>query len=65
MKKHVRILEDAGLLTTEKLGRTRHCKLGSMRLEDESAWIEKYRRMVEERFDHLEGLLEKMKGTTS
>ncbi len=57
LKKHVQILEEAGLVTTEKVGRVRSCRLGPRRLEVETAWIEKYRRMLEERFDHLEQFL--------
>src|SRR6476659_8628736 len=53
LKKHVQILEGAGLVTTEKVGRVRTCKLGPRRLENESAWIEKYRQMLEERLDSL------------
>ena len=62
MKKHVQILESAGLVATEKVGRVRQCKLGSRRLEEETAWIEKYRKMQEERLDHLELFLERQKG---
>ncbi len=62
MKKHLRVLEEAGLLTTEKVGRTRLCTLGPKRLEDVQAWIDSYRSMVEERFDRLEQLLERTKG---
>lgn len=62
MKKHLGILEEAGLVSTEKVGRTRHCSLGPKRLEDLQAWIDSYRTMVEERFDRLEELLEQTKG---
>jgi len=62
MKKHVGILEGAGLLSTEKVGRVRRCRLGPRRLEDETAWIEKHRQMVEARFDRLERFLERTKG---
>jgi len=62
MKKHVRILEGAGLLSTEKVGRVRRCRLGPRRLEDETTWIEKHRQMVEARFDRLERFLERTKG---
>ena len=47
IKKHVRILEEAGLVTTEKVGRVRECRLGPRRLDDETTWIAKYRRMLE------------------
>ena len=53
MKKHVRVLEDSGLVATEKVGRTRTCRLGPRTLENETAWIEKYRQMVESRLDRL------------
>jgi DNA-binding transcriptional ArsR family regulator len=55
MKKHVRILEDAELVTTEKVGRTRVCHAQPRGLADVHAWIETYRRMVEERLDRLGG----------
>jgi DNA-binding transcriptional ArsR family regulator len=58
MKKHVRVLEDAELVTTEKVGRTRRCSLGSHRLDDVQAWMEMYRRMLDERLDRLGELLE-------
>ncbi len=65
MKKHLRVLEEAGLVSTEKVGRTRLCSLGPKRLEDVQAWIDSYRTMVEERFDRLEELLERTKGDAS
>jgi DNA-binding transcriptional ArsR family regulator len=61
MKKHVGILEQAGLVTTEKVGRVRTCRLGPRRLEDETAWIERYRRLWEARFDELEKVVEQLK----
>ncbi|MGN6108318.1 MAG: ArsR/SmtB family transcription factor [Kofleriaceae bacterium] len=63
MKKHVQILEDAGLVTTEKVGRVRSCKLGPRRLEEEAAWIASYRSMLDARLDRLEQFLERTKGT--
>jgi DNA-binding transcriptional ArsR family regulator len=57
--KHVRVLEEAGLVTTEKVGRTRECRLGPGRLEDATRWIERYRRLWERRLDGLGGYLEK------
>src|SRR6201992_3836432 len=54
MKKHVGVLEQAGLVTTEKVGRVRTCRLGLDRLEEETAWIETYRKVWEARFDELE-----------
>ena len=65
MKKHVRVLEDAGLVRTAKVGRVRTCTLGPRRLDDERAWIEKYRQMLEERFDRLETFLERTRGKGS
>lgn len=62
MKKHLRVLEEAGLVSTEKVGRTRRCSLGPQRLEDLQGWMDSYRRVVEERFDRLEELLEQTKG---
>lgn len=61
LKKHVRILEEAELVTTEKRGRTRHCRLGPKRLDEASHWIEVYRRNAEERFGRLDELLERRK----
>jgi DNA-binding transcriptional ArsR family regulator len=54
MKKHVGILERAGLVATKKVGRVRTCKLGLRRLEEEAAWIEKYRQLWDARFDSLD-----------
>ncbi|HWR86540.1 MAG TPA: metalloregulator ArsR/SmtB family transcription factor [Rhodoglobus sp.] len=54
MKKHVQVLEDAGLVTTEKVGRARQCRLGSERLDDAMAWITFYQRLWERRLDGLE-----------
>ncbi len=62
IKKHVSILEGAGLLTTEKVGRVRSCKLGPRRLNHESEWIRAYQQMLAERLDHLEAFLERTKG---
>jgi len=62
MKKHVRVLEDAGLVATEKVGRTRVCRLGPRRLDDVSEWIALYRRMLDERLDRFGELLERTKG---
>lgn len=59
VKKHVGVLEAAGLVTTEKIGRVRRCTLGPRRLDDESAWIEEYRRMLEGRLNRLGEFLER------
>ena len=61
MKKHVRTLEQAKLVTTEKVGRVRHVRLGTHRLEQEAAWIDKYREMLEGRLDRLGEFLERGK----
>lgn len=60
MKKHVGVLEQAGLVTTEKVGRVRTCKLGPRRLEEEAAWLERYRQLWASRFDALDDVLEEM-----
>ena len=61
MKKHVVVLEKAGLVTTKKVGRVRTCKLGKHALAEEAAWIEKYRRLWDERFDALDNVVEELK----
>jgi DNA-binding transcriptional ArsR family regulator len=61
MKKHVRVLEQVGLVTTEKVGRVRTCKLGPRRLEEEAAWIERYRQLWDARFDELDKVVEELK----
>ena len=61
MKKHVGVLEQAGLITTEKVGRVRTCKLGACRLEEEAAWIEQYRQLWDARFNAMDEVLEDMK----
>ena len=61
MKKHVGVLEHSGLVTTEKVGRVRTCKLGLRRLEEEAAWIERYRQLWDARFDELDRVVEELK----
>jgi DNA-binding transcriptional ArsR family regulator len=61
MKKHVGVLEKAGFVTTEKIGRVRTCKLGLRGLEEEAAWIERYRQLWTERFDQLDTVVEELK----
>jgi DNA-binding transcriptional ArsR family regulator len=61
MKKHVGVLERAGLVTTEKVGRVRTCRLGLSRLEEEMAWIERYRRLWDARFDELDKVVGELK----
>jgi DNA-binding transcriptional ArsR family regulator len=60
MKKHVGVLEHAGLVTTKKIGRVRTCQLGPRRLEEEIAWLEKYRQRWAERFDELNRVVEEL-----
>jgi DNA-binding transcriptional ArsR family regulator len=62
MKKHVRVLEDAELVTTVKVGRSRLCSLGPRRLDDAQHWIETYREMLDARLDRFGELLERTKG---
>ena len=61
MMKHVGLLEQAGLVSTEKVGRVRTCKLGVRRLEEETAWIERYRQLWDSRFDELDQVVEELK----
>ena len=61
MKKHVGVLEDAGFVTTRKIGRVRTCKLGKRALADEAAWIDGYRRLWNARFDALDEIVEDLK----
>src|SRR3954463_2705192 len=61
MKKHVGILEQAGLASTQKVGRVRTCKLGLRRLEEEAAWIERYRQLWAARFDALDEVVAELK----
>jgi DNA-binding transcriptional ArsR family regulator len=62
MKKHVRVLEAAGLVATAKVGRVRTCRLGPQRLTAEAAWMRTYQAMVDARFNRLEAFLERTKG---
>jgi DNA-binding transcriptional ArsR family regulator len=61
MKKHVSVLEQAGLVVTEKVGRVRTCKLGLRQLAEEAAWIERYRQLWATRFDALDRVVEELK----
>ncbi len=61
MRKHVGVLEHAGFVTTEKVGRVRTCRLGLRRLEEEAAWIESYRQLWAARFDTLDRVVEALK----
>lgn len=60
MKKHVAMLERAGLVTTEKVGRVRTCRLGVSRLEEETAWLENYRQLWAARFDALDQVIHQL-----
>lgn len=61
MKKHISVLEKAGLVTSEKVGRVRTCRLGISRLEQEAEWIERYRQLWDARFDQLDMVVEELK----
>ena len=61
MRKHVGVLERAGLVTTEKVGRVRTCRLGRLRLEEEVMWMERYRELWDARFDALDEVVEELK----
>jgi DNA-binding transcriptional ArsR family regulator len=61
MMKHVGVLEQARLVTTEKVGRVRTCKLGTRRLEEETAWLERHRQLWDSRFDGLDRVVEELK----
>ncbi len=61
MKKHVSILEQAGLVVTEKVGRVRTCRVGARRLEEAAAWIEDYHQLWDERFGALDQVIEELK----
>lgn len=61
MKKHVGVLEQAGLVTTEKVGRVRTCRLGPRRLEQEMAWLERHRQTWDARFDELDVIVDELK----
>ncbi len=64
LKKHVRVLEETGLVSTEKRGRSRHCRLGPRHLEEVADWIDQYRRGWEQRFDHVEEMIERKRGAS-
>ena len=61
MKKHISVLEQAGLVTSQKVGRVRTCRLGSSRLEQEAEWIERYRQLWDARFDRLDKVVAELK----
>lgn len=61
MKKHIGVLEQTGFVSTAKAGRVRTCRLGPRRLEEEAAWIERYRQLWSARFDELDQVVEELK----
>ena len=61
MKKHVGVLEQAGLVTTRKVGRVRTCRLGNRGLDKEAAWLEQHRRLWAARFDDLDKVVDELK----
>src|SRR5438046_9195884 len=60
MKKHVGVLEQAGLVTTKKIGRVRKCQLGPRRVEEGTAWLERHRQRWDERFDEMDKVVEEL-----
>ncbi|HEX7024172.1 MAG TPA: metalloregulator ArsR/SmtB family transcription factor [Gemmatimonadales bacterium] len=65
IRKHVQVLEGAGLVTTEKIGRVRTCRAGPRQLADEAGWIDRYREMLHARLDRLGAFLERTKAKPS
>lgn len=61
MRKHVAVLEQAGLVVTEKVGRVRTCRIGASRLDEVASWIDHYHRLWDERFRALDDVLEDLK----
>jgi len=61
MRKHVGVLEDAGLVTTEKVGQVRNCRIGTRRLDEVTAWIDNYHQLWDERFSELDKVIEALK----
>ena len=57
MRKHVGVLEQAGLVTTQKVGRVRYCRIGARRLDEVTSWIEAYHRLWDARFDELDKVI--------
>ena len=60
MRKHVAVLESAGLVTTKKVGRVRTCRIGKRRLDEVTAWIDSYHRLWDQRFTELDNVLEEL-----
>ena len=61
MRKHVGVLEDAGLVVTQKVGRVRYCRVGTRRLDEVEAWINRYHRLWDDRFRELDNVVEELK----
>ena len=61
MRKHVGVLEEAGLVVTEKVGRVRYCRIGARRLDEVTAWIDQYRQIWDARFRELDNVVEELK----
>jgi DNA-binding transcriptional ArsR family regulator len=61
MRKHVGVLEQAGLVVTEKVGRVRTCRIGARRLEEVTAWIDRYHELWDARFGELDQVIEELK----
>ena len=61
MRKHVAVLEEAGLVVTEKVGRVRHCRIGARRLDEVAAWIDTYHQLWDARFSELDKVVEELK----
>jgi DNA-binding transcriptional ArsR family regulator len=61
MSKHVGVLEHAGLVATEKVGRVRTCRIGRSRLDEVAAWVDRYRRLWDDRFSELDRVVEELK----
>ena len=61
MRKHVGVLEDAGLVVTEKVGRVRNCRIGARRLDEVASWIDAYHQLWDERFNELDKVIETLK----
>lgn len=61
MRKHVGVLEDAGLVVTEKVGRVRYCRIGKRRLDLITTWIDSYHQLWDDRFRELDRIVEELK----
>ena len=61
MRKHVGVLEEAGLVLTEKVGRVRYCRISPRRLDEVAAWIDTYHQLWDERFNELDNVVQELK----